>query len=114
MWISKSDPREAFQKVRLNRDSACCKREDKATGLPETLEVSFRRLTDGRSGYTPWRMARPRRSLNLETGGKWIALKIRRQTMHLLLLPVLGSVIWIGGGGVGLVIIIIIVVLLVR
>jgi len=34
--------------------------------------------------------------------------------MHLLLSPVLASVIWIGGGGVGLVIIIVIVVLLLR
>jgi hypothetical protein len=34
--------------------------------------------------------------------------------MHLLLLPVLGSAIWIGGGGLGLVLIIVVVVLLVR
>jgi len=34
--------------------------------------------------------------------------------MHLLLTPVLGSVIWIGGGGVGLVLLIIIIVILVR
>ena len=34
--------------------------------------------------------------------------------MHLLLSPVLGSVIWIGGGSVGLLIIIVIVVLLLR
>jgi hypothetical protein len=30
------------------------------------------------------------------------------------LMPVLGSVIWIGGGGVGLVILIVVIVLLVR
>jgi hypothetical protein len=52
--------------------------------------------------------------LTPETEGKRIAINIERQTMHLLLLPVLGSVIWIGGGGVGLLILIIIVVLLVR
>jgi hypothetical protein len=35
--------------------------------------------------------------------------------MHFLLLsPVLGSVIWIGGGGVGLLLIIVVVVLLLR
>jgi hypothetical protein len=34
--------------------------------------------------------------------------------MHLLLLPVLGSAIWIGGGAGGLLLVIIIVVLLVR
>lgn len=35
--------------------------------------------------------------------------------MHLLLLaPVLGSVVWIGGGSVGLLLIIVIVVLLLR
>jgi hypothetical protein len=34
--------------------------------------------------------------------------------MHLLLLPVLGSVIWIGGGGAGLLILIVIVVLVLR
>ena len=35
--------------------------------------------------------------------------------MHLLLLsPVLGSAIWIGGGGVGLLLIIVVVVLLLR
>ena len=59
-------------------------------------------------------MASKRRSLPPETEGKSIAIKNERQTMHLLLLPVLGSVIWIGGGGVGLLIIIVIVVLLVR
>jgi hypothetical protein len=34
--------------------------------------------------------------------------------MHLLLFPVLGSVIWIGGGSIGLVLIIVVVVLLLR
>jgi hypothetical protein len=34
--------------------------------------------------------------------------------MHLLLLPVLGSAIWIGGGSVGLLLVIIIIVLLIR
>jgi hypothetical protein len=34
--------------------------------------------------------------------------------MHLLLLPILGSAIYIGGGSVGLLLIIIVVVLLVR
>jgi hypothetical protein len=34
--------------------------------------------------------------------------------MHLLLSPVLGNVIWIGGGSAGLLIVILIVVLLVR
>jgi len=41
--------------------------------------------------------------------------KNERQIMHLLLLtPVLGSAIWIGGGSVGLVLLIVIVVLLLR
>jgi hypothetical protein len=34
--------------------------------------------------------------------------------MHLLLLPILGSAIYIGGGSVGLLVIIIVVVLLLR
>ena len=34
--------------------------------------------------------------------------------MHLLFSPVLGSVIWIGGGWLGLVVVIILVVLLLR
>jgi hypothetical protein len=34
--------------------------------------------------------------------------------MHLLLLPVLGSAIWIGGSSVGLLLVIIIIVLLIR
>jgi hypothetical protein len=34
--------------------------------------------------------------------------------MHLLLLPILGSAIWIGGGSVGLLLVIIIVILLLR
>jgi cellobiose-specific phosphotransferase system component IIC len=38
----------------------------------------------------------------------------KKQTMHLLFSPFLGSVIWIGGGGVGLLLIIVVVVLLVR
>jgi cellobiose-specific phosphotransferase system component IIC len=38
----------------------------------------------------------------------------KKPTMHLLLLPVLGSAIWIGGGGVGLVLLVVIIVLLVR
>jgi cellobiose-specific phosphotransferase system component IIC len=37
----------------------------------------------------------------------------KKQTMHLLFSPVLGSAIWIGGGG-GLLLVIIIVVLLIR
>ena len=34
--------------------------------------------------------------------------------MHLLILPFLGSALYIGGGGLGLVVIIVIVVLLIR
>ena len=34
--------------------------------------------------------------------------------MHLLFAPVLGSLIWVGGGGLGLLLIIVVVVLLVR
>ncbi len=34
--------------------------------------------------------------------------------MNILLTPVLGNVIWIGGGGLGLVVVIVIVVLLLR
>jgi hypothetical protein len=34
--------------------------------------------------------------------------------MHLLLSPVLASMIWVGGGGVGLLLIIVIVVLVLR
>jgi hypothetical protein len=34
--------------------------------------------------------------------------------MHLLISPILGSVIWIGGGSVGLLLLIVIVVLIVR
>jgi len=34
--------------------------------------------------------------------------------MHLLLLPVLGSAIYIGGGSIGLLLVIIVVVLLIR
>jgi hypothetical protein len=49
-----------------------------------------------------------------ENDGKWIAIKNERQTMHLLLLPVLGSALWIGGGGFGLLLIIVVVVLLLR
>jgi hypothetical protein len=37
-----------------------------------------------------------------------------RQIMHLLFLPVLGSALYIGGGGLGLVLIIVVVVLLLR
>jgi cellobiose-specific phosphotransferase system component IIC len=52
--------------------------------------------------------------LTPENDGRWIAIKNERQIMHLLLLPLLGSAIWIGGGGVGLLLIIIVVVLLLR
>ena len=34
--------------------------------------------------------------------------------MHLLLSPILGSMIWIGGGSVGLILLIVIIVLLLR
>jgi hypothetical protein len=34
--------------------------------------------------------------------------------MHLLLLPMVGSLVWIGGGSVGLVLLIIVIVLLLR
>jgi hypothetical protein len=34
--------------------------------------------------------------------------------MHLLLSPVLASMIWVGGGGVGLLLVIVVVVLLLR
>jgi hypothetical protein len=34
--------------------------------------------------------------------------------MHLLLMPVLGSAIWIGGGSVGFILVIVVIVLLLR
>lgn len=40
--------------------------------------------------------------------------KKERQTMHLLFTPVLGSAIYIGGGGLGLVLLIVILVLIFR
>ena len=40
--------------------------------------------------------------------------KRKHNYMTLLLSPVIGSAIWIGGGGVGLLLVIVIVVLLVR
>ena len=43
-----------------------------------------------------------------------IGCKNERHIMHLLLSPVLGSAIWIGGGSVGLLLVIIVVVLFVR
>ena len=46
--------------------------------------------------------------------GEYIAIKNERQTMHLLLSPVLASAIYIGGGALGLVLVIIVVVLLLR
>ena len=45
---------------------------------------------------------------------KYIAIKNERKTMHLLFTPVLGSAIWIGGGGLGLVLLIVILVLIFR
>jgi cellobiose-specific phosphotransferase system component IIC len=50
----------------------------------------------------------------LVTDGKLIAVKNERIIMHLLLSPVLASIIWVGGGGVGLVLVIVVVVLLLR
>jgi cellobiose-specific phosphotransferase system component IIC len=43
-----------------------------------------------------------------------VVIKNERHTMHLLLMPVLASALYIGGGGVGLVLIIVVVVLLLR
>jgi cellobiose-specific phosphotransferase system component IIC len=45
---------------------------------------------------------------------KYLAIKNERKTMHLLLTPLLGSALYIGGGGVGLLLVIVIVVLLLR
>ena len=47
-------------------------------------------------------------------GGEFIAVPNETYVMHLLLTPVLGSAIWIGGGSVGLLLVIIIVVLVLR
>jgi hypothetical protein len=43
-----------------------------------------------------------------------LAVKSENYLMHLLLFPVLGTAIWIGGGSVGLLLVIVIVVLLLR
>jgi hypothetical protein len=40
--------------------------------------------------------------------------QIERQVMHLELLPILASGLWIGGGSVGLLLVIIVVVLVLR
>jgi cellobiose-specific phosphotransferase system component IIC len=50
----------------------------------------------------------------LQTDGEFIAVKNERSFMHLLLTPVLASMIWVGGGGIGLVLVIVVVVLLLR
>jgi hypothetical protein len=50
----------------------------------------------------------------LKADGKYIATRNERNIMHLLLSPVLASMIWVGGGGVGLILVIVVVVLLLR
>jgi hypothetical protein len=50
----------------------------------------------------------------LQTDGEYIATRNERNIMHLLLLPVLANMIWVGGGGAGLLLIIVVVVLLLR
>jgi hypothetical protein len=47
-------------------------------------------------------------------GGEYAAIKNKNPLMHLLLSPILGNVIWIGGGSVGLVLLIVVIVLLLR
>jgi hypothetical protein len=64
-------------------------------------------------GNTPWPRAGCPRSLN-KSDGEYTAIKKERPIMHLLLLPVLANVIWIGGGSAGLILIIVVVVLLLR
>jgi cellobiose-specific phosphotransferase system component IIC len=48
----------------------------------------------------------------VKTDGEYVATRNERNIMHLLLSPVLASMIWIGGGGLGLVLVIVVVVLL--
>jgi len=43
-----------------------------------------------------------------------LPLQKERQTMHLLFTPVLGSAIYIGGGGLGLVLLIVVLILIFR
>jgi cellobiose-specific phosphotransferase system component IIC len=50
----------------------------------------------------------------LKTDGEFIAVINERIIMHLLLTPVLASMIWVGGGGAGLLLVIVVVVLLLR
>jgi cellobiose-specific phosphotransferase system component IIC len=50
----------------------------------------------------------------VKTDGEYIATRNERNIMHLLLSPVLASLIWVGGGGVGLLLVIVVVVLLLR
>jgi len=57
---------------------------------------------------------RPVAYLAVESGGKYLAIKNERKTMHLLFSPVLASALYIGGGGLGLVLLIIILILIFR
>jgi cellobiose-specific phosphotransferase system component IIC len=52
--------------------------------------------------------------LILENHEKQNALNNESPTMHLLISPVLASLIWVGGGSVGLVLLIVIIVLVLR
>jgi hypothetical protein len=50
----------------------------------------------------------------VEKHGERIAIKTKNHPMDLLFSPVLGNVIWIGGGSVGLILLIVVIVLLLR
>ncbi len=63
---------------------------------------------------SPHSKASARRVAYFENDGEHLVIKNERYTMHLLFLPVLANVIWIGGGSVGLLLIIVVVVLLLR
>ncbi len=42
------------------------------------------------------------------------AIENERQSMHILFSPILGNLIWVGGGSVGFLLVIIVLILLVR
>lgn len=50
----------------------------------------------------------------MESDGENNAIMNERQTMNMLIAPVLANVIWIGGGSAGLLLVIVVVVLLLR
>ena len=82
---------------------------------PEGVGCYFvnRLITHGR--VTPHREGPAHRVASLQkSDGKRIAIKNERQTMHLLLSPVLANVYYVGGGSLGLVLLIVVIVLVLR